>query len=630
MRSAQNSIDRKEAFAIIILVLLAIALPVTVTLVANIQSTRSGAASSIEFKITSDSVNKDEIKETTNKAVRLRFTKADNWKVTASKPSPFSFSPVSIAYAQVNCSDQPAQVACPGRGAPVECQTQDHGDGQCTLTEEEKQGCLNAFSCNDGQNTPAPTETEQTCTQKTNTYECKNRDAVLCQRVWRDNVCLEPTGQDLEACLQQQGCDPKATSTPAPNPTDDKCPGGRIEDKKCYDGIANVTKDRCNKPDEKWFEKRDQFSNGCYRLRAGQTTNSDVTIKKLIIKNTDNGTGGSAEKEITKKDELKDAFNIDKGIKWNLNDLASDKIKEDRKIQVTVFFVKDSQEDSIKITKTIKLTKTATTPTSSPSAAPKTSPTPNNTSGSTSGGGSSAGNNSQSGGSNSGSGASSESNSSGNTGSGPNSTSNKNSTGSAKTGNNSSNLLNNPNQVQASHLECINNACTQVTGAGSNTCSSSGVSCTNSATGTPQVTLKTSVPTTCSQKTFSVKAKGSDNKVFDVTKMNGISISTTNSNLQLGKTYDLLVSAESYLAKKITAVTIGQTSTVDFGQLIAGDVNPKEGDGVINAADVNSLVTEISKVKEQDLRFDLNCDGQVEVIDYSIMIKNLLATADKL
>lgn len=100
-----------------------------------------------------------------------------------------------------------------------------------------------------------------------------------------------------------------------------------------------------------------------------QPTPATRTLQKIIVKNTDIGTGGQAEKVIENQQDIIAAINT--GINWKLNPLATTETTAQRSINVQ--FV-DTQNNQVAVTQQITLTAVVATP--SITQTPGTSITP--------------------------------------------------------------------------------------------------------------------------------------------------------------------------------------------------------------------------------------------------------------
>lgn len=340
-------------------------------------------------------------------------------------------------------------------------------------------------------------------------------------------------------------------------------------------------------PDQENGGDMDQTDSKAVKLKFDT---SHRQLHKLEVENVDTGSGGSTKKTITDPVEINQAFEDNSGIAWDLVALPSGTNKAPRTVRAKLTFTRATEQEDDTIENTIELIRPGTlSPTATASATPTatTSATPTSTVSAT------------------------PTTRVSPTGSGPS-----------------------PTPGSQSHLECIDNSCASISGSGQNTCTSKTTSCTNNSSGTPSVDFKLTVETACAAKTFSIKAKETGSStVQDLTQVTASPSASKRAvpTLTIGKTYSFLAEGDIYISKKTAALLVGGNTTVDFGKLKAGDVSPKEkGDGVINSADIKGLIEAIKIIKNQDLHYDLNCDKQVEVIDYSLLIKNLLATADSL
>ncbi|MBI4130392.1 hypothetical protein HY468_03690, partial [Candidatus Roizmanbacteria bacterium] len=97
-------------------------------------------------------------------------------------------------------------------------------------------------------------------------------------------------------------------------------------------------------------------------------------------------------------------------------------------------------------------------------------------------------------------------------------------------------------------------------------------------------------------------------------------------------TYDIILKPEGFLQKKFSDQNLGPTNTFDFSSapFPAGDVNVNIdgtiGDGIINAADHNRLLTFF---KTNNPVIDWDGSGLVNSIDFSLMLSNWNHTGDE-
>lgn len=129
-------------------------------------------------------------------------------------------------------------------------------------------------------------------------------------------------------------------------------------------------------------------------------------------------------------------------------------------------------------------------------------------------------------------------------------------------------------------------------------------------------------------QSFTIRAKNlKTNQITTIANnLKGNDLKLVNfNNLVKGDPYDFIIYGRNYVPKKVANLTVNDNTKVDFGQLIVGNVARTGGSkNNLDQADVETMVKEISKNKAtRNNDLDLNCDGQVEVVDYSILISNL-------
>ncbi len=113
---------------------------------------------------------------------------------------------------------------------------------------------------------------------------------------------------------------------------------------------------------------------------------------------------------------------------------------------------------------------------------------------------------------------------------------------------------------------------------------------------------------------------GTENIVFQtsgITGTNGkVELNTTSTKLPSG-IYDFRIEASQYLSKKTTNITWPSALEIDFGDMLAG--NLQDDDDEINSLDW-SLMS--NKWGTNDASADINKDGIVNALDWSLMNKN--------
>ena len=147
----------------------------------------------------------------------------------------------------------------------------------------------------------------------------------------------------------------------------------------------------------------------------------------------------------------------------------------------------------------------------------------------------------------------------------------------------------------------------------------------------PQTTIGNSkvsavIGQTCpARQSFTIRAR--DTKTGEITRVaenvKGEDLKTINlDKLTTGETYDFIVYGRNYVPKKVGNLLVNENTKIDFGKLVVGNVERSaDSKSNIDQKDVASMVKEIAKNKTtRDSDFDLNCDGQVEVVDYSILL----------
>jgi len=95
--------------------------------------------------------------------------------------------------------------------------------------------------------------------------------------------------------------------------------------------------------------------------------------------------------------------------------------------------------------------------------------------------------------------------------------------------------------------------------------------------------------------------------------------------LELGKRYEFLLKGPQHLQKSQTIASLENENSLDFGNLIAGDLN---GNGAIGGDDISIWVHEIEGGKQEEYQSDINADGVVNGADVSIIIHNLRTEGD--
>lgn len=81
------------------------------------------------------------------------------------------------------------------------------------------------------------------------------------------------------------------------------------------------------------------------------------------------------------------------------------------------------------------------------------------------------------------------------------------------------------------------------------------------------------------------------------------------------KKYDIQISSQGYLAKRVVDQKLGDVTELVASSLLAGDVNC---DGVINWYDFSTWKTQYGKTVFAGSGYDFNGDGVVNYIDYAI------------
>ncbi|NEN23581.1 hypothetical protein G3O08_08715 [Cryomorpha ignava] len=85
-------------------------------------------------------------------------------------------------------------------------------------------------------------------------------------------------------------------------------------------------------------------------------------------------------------------------------------------------------------------------------------------------------------------------------------------------------------------------------------------------------------------------------------------------------TYNVLIKVEGYLAKMLPAQVISSgVNTIDFGHIIAGDLNESNSVNVFDVSTMSAAFGSTESSPSFNFIADYNCDGSINVIDVSIL-----------
>lgn len=139
-----------------------------------------------------------------------------------------------------------------------------------------------------------------------------------------------------------------------------------------------------------------------------------------------------------------------------------------------------------------------------------------------------------------------------------------------------------------------------------------------------KITLQGKTGSSTSNISIKVYSAGTTTLVFEKSDISTDSSGQGSFNIDnlVSGNYDFVLKAPNFLSVKKTNVAVTGSATIDFGEMLTGDIN---NDNMVNILDYSALMTTWRK-QAGDVGYnaaaDLKQDNQINILDYSMMVTN--------